>query len=93
MLPYPKPITLLSRENQKELKAEFTDAEMNLGMALPINDIRPATNVESDIFPKGKNEELFTPPEGSTHPVDNNKFFITEDDAIQERKEEYQDER
>jgi hypothetical protein len=44
---------------------------------------------------KGKNEELFTPPDGKQRPHQDdeggNKFFITEDEAIQERKEEYQD--
>ena len=96
MLPYPKPITLLSRENAKDLKADFMNAEMNQGVALPISDIRPNTNVESDIFPKvsylssnpikGKNEELFTPPEGYNYKQGEdeggNKFFITEDETI-----------
>jgi hypothetical protein len=51
MVPYPKPLTLLSRENQKDPKADFMNAEMNHGLALPMSDIRPNTNQENEIFP------------------------------------------
>ena len=43
---------MLSRENQKEIKGEYTNAEMmNQVVALPISDIQPDKNVESEIFP------------------------------------------
>jgi hypothetical protein len=44
MLPYPKPLTLMSREVSKDVKGEFVNAELNLGVALPISEIRPGTN-------------------------------------------------
>ena len=50
--PYPNPIKLLSREKQKEIKGEYLNAEMmHQGVALPISDIRPDGNIESEIFP------------------------------------------
>jgi agmatine/peptidylarginine deiminase len=52
VFPYPNPIKLLSRENQKEVKGEYFNAEMmNQGLALPISDIKPDHNIESEIFP------------------------------------------
>ena len=68
-LPYPNPIKLLSRgERQKEIKGEYLNAEMmHQGVALPISDIRPDNNIESEIFPpeltrEAQNKEVFTPP-------------------------------
>lgn len=69
-LPYPKPITLLSREivkyegnDKNKLKQELFDAELNKGIALPISDIRPTTNQEEEIFPKQTTgKDVFTPP-------------------------------
>jgi len=50
--PYPNPIKLLSRERQKEIKGEYLNAElMHQGVALPISDIKPDGNIESEIFP------------------------------------------
>ena len=50
--PYPNPIKLLSREVQKEIKGDYLNAEvMRKGITLPISDIRPNTNIESEIFP------------------------------------------
>ena len=44
--PYPNPIKLLSREPQKEIKGDYLNAEvMRKGIALPISDIRPNTNI------------------------------------------------
>ena len=66
--PYPNPIKLLSREHQKEIKGEYLNAEMmHQGVALPISDIRPGTNIESEIFPpaltqEAQNKDVFTPP-------------------------------
>lgn len=66
--PYPNPIKLLSRERQKEIKGEYLNAEMmHQGIALPISDIRPDNNIESEIFPpeltkEAQNKEVFTPP-------------------------------
>lgn len=66
--PYPNPIKLLSREKQKEIKGEYLNAEMmHQGVALPISDIRPDGNIESEIFPpeltkEAQNKEVFTPP-------------------------------
>ena len=66
--PYPNPIKLLSRENQKEVKGEYLNAEMmHQGVALPISDIRPDGNIESEIFPpeltrEAQNKDVFTPP-------------------------------
>ena len=66
--PYPNPIKLLSRERQKEIKGEYLNAElMHQGVALPISDIKPDTNIESEIFPpeltkEAQNKEVFTPP-------------------------------
>lgn len=68
VLPYPNPIKLLSRERQKEIKGEYLNAEMmHQGVALPISDIRPDNNIESEIFPpeltrEAQNKEVFTPP-------------------------------
>ena len=51
--PYPNPIKLLSREVQKEIKGDYLNAEvMRKGITLPISDIRPNTNIESEIFPQ-----------------------------------------
>ena len=67
-LPYPNPIKLMSREVQKEIKGDYLNAEkMHKGIALPISDIRPNTNIESEIFPKqltkeAQSKEVFTPP-------------------------------
>lgn len=56
--PYPNPIKLLSREEQKEIKGEYLNAEvMRKGIALPISDIRPNTNIESEIFPQQLTKE------------------------------------
>jgi len=66
--PYPNPIKLLSRERQKDVKGEYLNAEMmHQGVALPISDIRPDGNIESEIFPpeltrEAQNKEVFTPP-------------------------------
>ena len=66
--PYPNPIKLLSREVQKEIKGEYLNAEvMRKGITLPISDIRPNTNIESEIFPQQLTKEaqakdVFTPP-------------------------------
>jgi len=66
--PYPNPIKLLSREPQKEIKGDYLNAEvMRKGIALPISDIRPNTNIESEIFPReltkeAQAKEVFTPP-------------------------------
>ena len=66
--PYPNPIKLLSREVQKEIKGDYLNAEvMRKGIALPISDIRPNTNIESEIFPRQLTKEaqakdVFTPP-------------------------------
>jgi hypothetical protein len=66
--PYPNPIKLLSRENQKEIKGEYLNAEMmHQGVALPISDIRPDGSIESEIFPpeltkEAQNKDVFTPP-------------------------------
>lgn len=66
--PYPNPIKLLSRERQKEIKGEYLNAEMmHQGVALPISDIKPDDNIESEIFPpeltkEAQNKEVFTPP-------------------------------
>lgn len=50
--PYPNPIKLLSREQHKDIKGEYLNAEvMRKGITLPISDIRPNTNIESEIFP------------------------------------------
>jgi hypothetical protein len=95
-LPYPKPVTLLSREivkydedNKKgksKIKQELFDAELNKGIALPISDIRPTTNQEDEIFPKQTNgKDVFTPPIEAEKPEvkeqDENNFFITGDGA------------
>jgi len=92
-LPYPKPITLLSREiekydgddkNQnKKIKQELFDAEQTKGIAMPITDIRPTTNQEDEIFPKQTHgKDVFTPPEEDGKPEDNqNNFFITGDNV------------
>ena len=49
--PYPNPIKLLSREEHKEIKGDYLNAEfMCKGIiTLPISDIRPITNIESKI--------------------------------------------
>lgn len=66
--PYPNPIKLLSREVQKEIKGDYLNAEvMRKGIALPISDIRPNTNIENEIFPRQLTKEaqakdVFTPP-------------------------------
>jgi hypothetical protein len=45
-LPYPNPIKLMSRDQQKEIKGDYLNAEvMRKGIALPISDIRPNTNI------------------------------------------------
>lgn len=65
--PYPNPIKLLSRAG-KENKGEYLNAEMmHQGIALPISDIQPDNNIESEIFPpeltkEAQNKEVFTPP-------------------------------
>ena len=66
--PYPNPIKLLSREVQKEIKGDYLGAEvMRKGISLQISDIRPNTNIESEIFPReltkeAQAKEVFTPP-------------------------------
>lgn len=60
----------MSRERQKDqqIKGEYLNAEMmHQGVALPISDIRPDNNIESEIFPpeltrEAQNKEVFTPP-------------------------------
>jgi len=67
--PYPNPIKLLSRELQKDIKGDYLNAEvMRQGVALPIYDIEPDQNIESEIFPReltdeAKAKEVFTPPD------------------------------
>ena len=66
--PYPNPIKLLSREDQKEIKGDYLNAEvMCKGITLPISDIRPNTNMESEIFPQqltkmAQAKDVITPP-------------------------------
>ena len=51
--PYPNPIKLMSREVQKDITGDYLNAEvMRKGITLPISDIRPNTNIESEIFPQ-----------------------------------------
>jgi len=51
--PYPNPIKLMSRPEGTEVKGDYLKAEMmNKGIALPISDIRPDSNVSNDIFPR-----------------------------------------
>jgi acetylglutamate kinase len=52
-----------------EGKPEFLNAadKMRNGVAIHITDIRPDTNIESEIFPKeltreAQNKDVFTPP-------------------------------
>lgn len=54
LTPYPNPIKLLSREEGgKEVKGDYLKAEMmNKGIALPISDIRPDSDISNDIFPR-----------------------------------------
>lgn len=90
-LPYPKPVTLLSREimkydgeeKTKKIKQELFDAELNKGIALPITDIRPTPNREFEIFNENKNnKDVFTPPIEEGKPdEDKNNFFITGDNV------------
>ena len=103
-MPYPNPIKLLSREKQKEIKGEYLNAEMmHQGVALPISDIRPDGNIESEIFPpeltrEAQNKEVFTPPNHQQmrfvqnqepQPHESNEgFFITED--IRPEMDQYQ---
>jgi hypothetical protein len=67
-LPYPNPIKLQSRETSKEIKGDYLNAEvMRKGIALPISDIRPNTNIQSEIFPReltkeAQSKDVFTPP-------------------------------
>ena len=50
--PYPNQIKLISRERQKEIKGEYLNAElMHQRVVLPISDIKPDGNIESEIFP------------------------------------------
>lgn len=88
--PYPNPIKLnFSKDNEnKEIKGDYLNAEiMRQGIALPISDIRPSTNLESDIFPRqktGQEGNLFTPPTDPGKAAEFGKgeesnFFITED--------------
>lgn len=64
-LPYPNPIKF----ERKEEKGNYLSAEMmRLGISLQMTDIRPDTNIESEIFPKeltrkgGNDKDVFTPP-------------------------------
>ena len=92
--PYPNPIKLLSREVQKEIKGDYLNAEvMRKGISLQISDIRPNTNIESEIFPReltkeAQAKEVFTPPghpqmrfvnQSSKPDQEETAFFITED--------------
>lgn len=93
--PYPNPIKLLSREVQKEIKGDYLNAEvMRKGITLPISDIRPNTNIESEIFPhqltrEAQAKDVFTPPghlqmrfsgpDRTQQQNDDTAFFITED--------------
>ena len=90
-LPYPKPMTLLSREvekyegdeegDNKKIKQKLLDVEMSKGIALPITDMRLTTNQEEEIFPENKNDkDVFTPPNDEPKQDDAN-FFITGDGA------------
>lgn len=97
---YPKPVTLLSRDIQKNVKPELFDAEINHknGVALQISDIRPNTKTENDIFPdKTKSGEsgigmdkkdIFTPPEQQKDEDGGQAFFITENENRDDRKED-----
>lgn len=90
-LPYPNPIKLLSRDHQKEIKGDYLNAEvMRKGIALPISEIRPNTNIQSEIFPReltkeAQSKEVFTPPNHHQMRFDDQKktqedggnFFIT----------------
>jgi hypothetical protein len=92
-LPYPKPVTLVSREitkyegdgkSPKKIKQELFGAELNKGIAFPVSDIRPTTNQEDEIFPKQTNgKDVFTPPieNGRIEKEDGNNFFITGDNV------------
>ena len=65
--PYPNPIKLLSREEHKEIKGNLNAEVMRKGITLPISDIRPNTNIESEIFLQQLTKEVqakdvFTPP-------------------------------
>lgn len=64
---YPNPIKL--DENLTQDKPDYLNeaARMRNAAALPITDIRPDTNIESEIFPKeltqdAQQKEVFTPP-------------------------------
>lgn len=56
---------------------------------MPISDIRPSTNIESEIFPSHKpgqndKDDLFTPPTNlkaaeDEFAINDENFFITED--------------
>ena len=56
------------KDNKKEIKGEYLIAEMmHAGVALPISDIRPDENIESEIFPiqltkEAQAKDVFTPP-------------------------------
>lgn len=70
-LPYPNPIKLESNLTNTEggTKPDYLNAAdmMRNAAALHITDIRPDTNIESEIFPKeltndAQQKEVFTPP-------------------------------
>ena len=85
-LPYPKPVTLLSKENNKNQKSSKFEAEFNKGIALQISDLRPNTENENDIFPIG--EEGEGPDKGENQFEDEgNQFFITENNQEQQEKQ------
>lgn len=103
VFPYPNPIKLLSRDANKEVKGDYLNAEvMRKGIALPISDIRPNTNIYSEIFPKeltreAQSKDVFTPPnhqqmrfdEDEVTAKDHENFFITGADVDQQNKVAY----
>jgi hypothetical protein len=58
----------MSRDTTKEIKGDYLNAEvMRKGIAYPISDIRPSTNIQSEIFPReltkeAQQKDVFTPP-------------------------------
>jgi hypothetical protein len=85
VIPYPNPIKLMSRDQKKDIKGDYLKAEMmNQGVALPISDIRPKTDISSDIFPRQltqgaideKKKDIFTPPSMNQHQEEG--LFLTE---------------
>ena len=67
-LPSKRRLPSAGHAREKEIKGEYLNAElMHQGVALPISDIKPDGNIESEIFPpeltkEAQNKEVFTPP-------------------------------